>query len=49
MLGIVFERYIVSWYGSYGVANNDFKYIHSDFTNASGYFIITLIVGSTVR
>jgi len=28
MLGVVFERYVVSRYGSYNVARSGFKYIH---------------------
>jgi hypothetical protein len=46
MLGAMFERYIVSKYGSYDVYGGDFKYIHCDLTDMSRYFTITLTLGS---
>ncbi len=37
----------MSRYGSYDVAGSGFRYIHCDLTDVSGYFTITLTVGST--
>jgi hypothetical protein len=47
MLGVMFERYIISRYGSYDVYGGSYKYIHCDLTDTSRYFTITLTLGST--
>jgi hypothetical protein len=39
MLGVVFEGYVVSRYGSYIVVRNGFKYIHYYLTNHFGYLM----------
>jgi len=44
MLGKCFENLMVSWYGSYDIIGNDFKFIHCDLINRFDYMTITLTI-----